>query len=141
MKIELAQFSDLAQIQTLDRHIPTDRLTSCIDGKTVMVLRNTDGSVVGVLRWSLFWQTLPFLDLIFLAEPYRRRGYGTAMMDAWEANMQREGYADVLTSTQSDEDAWHFYEHRGYRRVGAFLPPKQEADEWIYGKSLVSETV
>ena len=46
------------------------------------------------------------------------------------------GYKYVMTSTQADEDAWGFYEKLGYRKVGGFLPPEQEAEEWMYVKEL-----
>lgn len=48
------------------------------------------------------------------------------------------GFSAVMTSTQADETAWIFYEKRGYRRIGAFLPPLQEAEEWMYWKDLES---
>ena len=56
------------------------------------------------------------------------------MMRKWEETMLVMGYKYVLTSTQSDEDAWRFYEKLGYQRIGGFFPPEQEAKEWIYGK-------
>ena len=46
------------------------------------------------------------------------------------------GYKYVLTSTQSDENAWKFYKKLGYHKVGGFFPPEQEAEEWIYLKQL-----
>ena len=92
--------------------------------------------VVGVLRYSLFWQTIPFLDLIFLNEFCRGHGQGTALMERWEEDMRRAGFGQVMTSTQADETAWQFYEKRGYRRCGSFLPPQQDADEGMYVKSL-----
>jgi ribosomal protein S18 acetylase RimI-like enzyme len=46
------------------------------------------------------------------------------------------GYPYVMLSTQEDETAFIFYEKIGYRRIGAFLPPEQEADEIMYLKEL-----
>ena len=42
------------------------------------------------------------------------------------------GYKYVMTSTQADEDAWKFYEKIGYHRIGGFVPPEQETEEWMY---------
>ena len=135
MNIEVALLCDIHAIAELDCHIPADRLAHCIQNENVMILK--DGrSVAGVFRYSLFWQTIPFLDLIFLAEPFRHQGYGTQMMERWENDMKRAGYTYVMTSTQADEDAWRFYEKRGYHRSGGFFPPDQEAEEWIYLKKL-----
>lgn len=58
------------------------------------------------------------------------------MMRKWEETMSTIGYKYVLTSTQSDENAWKFYEKLGYHKVGGFFPPEQEAEEWIYLKQL-----
>ena len=47
-----------------------------------------------------------------------------------------KGYSYVMLSTQEDESAKYFYETLGYRRIGAFLPPEQDADEIMYLKEL-----
>ena len=100
-----------------------------------MVLKEGD-RVVGLLRWSFFWQTIPFLDLIRLDDEIRNQGHGSRMMRQWEEQMARLGYTYVMTSTQADESAWQFYEKLGYAQIGAFAPPDQEAPELMYGKSL-----
>ena len=58
------------------------------------------------------------------------------MMDHWEAVMQTMKYEYVMLSTQEDETVKYFYEKLGYRRIGAFLPPDQDADEIMYLKML-----
>ena len=135
MTITLANEFDLPSITRLDAHIPEKRLLACIRAGQVYVLKN-GASVIGVLRYSLFWQTIPFLDLIYLDADYRRRGHGSVMMQQWEHDMAARGYRHVMTSTQADEDAWQFYEKCGYRKVGGFFPPEQDAEEWIYRKEL-----
>ena len=138
--IALAEWKDQTEILALDRHLPPDRLRECIGNGQVYVLRdgNIDcGRIVGVLRYSFFWQTIPFLDLLYLEESYRRRGYGTGMMQTWEKDMANRGYRYVMTSTQADESAWRFYEKLGYRKTGGFFPPEQTAEELIYGKALL----
>ena len=138
MIIVRAKERDLPAIARLDCHIPPERLEACIREGMVYVLRERaeNEAVMGVLRFSLFWQSIPFLDLIFLRPSCRRRGFGQEMMQVWEGEMLAQGYTDVMTSTQADEDAWQFYEKLGYRRVGGFFPPEQAAEEWIYCKKL-----
>ena len=147
MIIELAKSKDKQKIVKLDSHIPSSRLDECIRNGQVYVLRDDSiknggqnhrvkDLVVGVLRYSLFWQTIPFLDLIYLDEAYRGKGFGSQMMGEWERSMKNCGYKYVMTSTQSDEDAWRFYEKLGYHKVGGFFPPRQEAEEWMYVKEL-----
>ena len=129
MTVKLAEMKDNRRIANLDRHIPPARLDECIEQGQVYVLEDTDDSVFGVLRYSFFWQTIPFLDLIYLDEACRGNGYGTEMMRKWECDMKACGYRYVMTSTQADETAWLFYEKLGYRRVGGFFPPDQDAEE------------
>ncbi len=136
MEISPAVPRDLQGILKYDRHIPTERLMDCIHGRQVYLLRDGE-TIVGVLRYSLFWQTIPFLDLLFLDETYRARSYGRQMMGSWETAMKQSGYRYVMLSTQADETAKTFYEKLGYRRIGAFLPPEQAADELLYLKDLL----
>ena len=147
MIIELAQSKDKQKIAKLDSHIPSPRLGECIWNGQVYVLKDDSiknggqnhrlkDPVVGVLRYSLFWQSIPFLDLLYIDEAYRGKGFGSQMMSEWEHSMKIRGYKYVMTSTQANETAWCFYEKLGYRKVGGFLPPEQDADEWIYLKQL-----
>ena len=138
MVIELAKISDIEKIAEYDRHIPAARLKESVENSRVYVLKTDDAErrIFGVLRYSLFWQLYPFMDLIFLDEAFRGQGFGSSMVARWENDMRSQGYRYVLTSTQADEDAWRFYEKLGYRKTGAFLPPEQEAEELIYMKGL-----
>ena len=147
MIIELAQSKDKPKIAKLDSHIPPSRLGECIYNGQVYILKDDfiknggqnhrlKDPVVGVLRYSLFWQTIPFLDLLYIDDAYRHQGFGIQMIHDWEETMKICGYKYVMTSTQADESAWRFYEKLGYHKVGSFLPPEQEAEEWIYLKQL-----
>jgi GNAT superfamily N-acetyltransferase len=135
MEIRLANAEDLAAILQYDRHIPPERVEACVCGGTVRIL--CEGScVLGILRYSLFWQSVPFLDLLYIDESHRALGWGSKMMRKWEREMADRGYSYVMLSTQEDETAKYFYEKLGYRRIGAFLPPEQDADEIMYLKEL-----
>ena len=137
MEIRLAMMKDIKQIQQYDRHIHHSRIEACIGNGQIMTL--CDGSeIVGVLRYNLFWQSIPFLDLLYIDKAYRGKGYGRQMMSDWEASMRCIGYPYVMLSTQEDETAKFFYEKLGYRRIGAFLPPEQDADEIMYLKELIT---
>ena len=143
MLIEIAKLADIQNIAKLDTHIPKERLTECVRLGHVYVLKDDsactppeNAPIVGTLRYSLFWQTIPFLDLLYISRAFRRMGHGTEMMRTWEEAMKKRGYEYVMTSTQADEDAWAFYEKLGYRRAGGFFPPEQDAEEWIYLKKL-----
>lgn len=135
LQIRLAKEKDKQQILQYDGHIHPDRVGQCIQNGFVYVL--CDGEkIVGILRYNLFWQTIPFLDLLFIDEACRGQGWGSRMMAHWEDAMLQAGYPHVMLSTQEDETAKFFYEKIGYRRIGAFLPPEQEAEEIMYLKEL-----
>lgn len=134
MEIRLAEAGDLQGILKYDSHVHPDRVRESVEDRRVYVL--WDQKIVGILRYSLFWQSIPFLDLLYLDEDYRGKGLGRRMMAVWEDDMEKLGYLYVMLSTQEDETAKYFYEKLGYRRIGAFLPPEQEADEVMYLKEL-----
>ncbi len=81
-----------------------------------------DDRPVGVLRYNLIWDITPFLTLIYLEEAYRGQGFGSKAMLHWESEMRALGYKMVMTSTQVDEQAQHFYRKLGYiDRGGVFF--------------------
>ena len=135
MEIRLADSRDKQGVIKYDCHIPQDKLDECIRNQRVYVLCD-EKKIVGILRYSLFWQTIPFLDLMYIDEAYRGQGYGSQIMGCWESAMTALRYPYVMLSTQEDESAKFFYEKLGYRRIGAFLPPDQDADEVMYLKML-----
>ena len=138
MEITLATPCHTDTIQHFDRHIPPDRLRECICNNQIYILSDNT-QVIGYLRFSLFWQTNPFLDLIYLDSNWRGQGWGTSMMRFWEEAMALQGYRYVMLSTQEDETAKYFYEKLGYKMAGSFLPPEQPVPELIYWKEIKPE--
>ena len=47
--------------------------------------------------------------MLFVDWSSQKQGYGRKLMEFWESDMKAQGYGMVLTSTQVDEDAQHFY--------------------------------
>lgn len=135
MEIRLAVAKDKKKVLKYDCHIHHNKVGECIHNGLVDVLCDDD-KIVGVLRYNLFWQSIPFLDLLFIDESYRCQGWGRKMMEKWETSMKCLGYPYVMLSTQEDETAKFFYEKIGYHRIGAFLPPEQEVEEIMYLKEL-----
>ena len=76
-----------------------------------------DGAVVGLLRWGLFWDQVPFMNLLWVVPKRRGQGIGTALVVAWEKSLRAAGHDLVLTSTMSDERSQHLY-----RRLGSSTP-------------------
>ena len=90
---------------------------------------------VGWLRWSYFWDAIPFMNLLYVVESERGRSIGKALVLKWETLMRSNGVERVLTSTLSNETAQHFYRKLGYRDTGSLLLP-DEALEIILTKTL-----
>ena len=63
MEIRLAESKDKQKIIKYDNHIHHNKMGECIWNQLVYVLCD-EKKIVGVLRYSLFWQSIPFLDLL-----------------------------------------------------------------------------
>jgi GNAT superfamily N-acetyltransferase len=60
-------------------------------------------SFPGFLRFSLFWGTVPYLDLIWVLQNDRRQGVGSVLFDFWEREMKKRGAKVLMTSSVRDE--------------------------------------
>jgi ribosomal protein S18 acetylase RimI-like enzyme len=58
------------------------------------------------------------MNILYLLEDYRNKGIGKELVNYWEIDMKNKGYKNVLTSTQSNENAQHFYRKIGYTEIG-----------------------
>jgi len=120
---------------TLDKHLSQSEFELKIRDKRGYVISDGD-KPIGVMRYNLFWDVVPFLNLIELEESYQRKGFGKQAMQHWENEMCNLGYMLVLTSTQSDEQAQHFYRKIGYEDAGCLLINRDEPSEIFLVKRL-----
>lgn len=102
---------------SLDAHLKEEEFEKKVRDKQGYVLLE-EGKVIGILRYNLFWDSIPFCTMLFLDENYRDKGNGTKLMSHWEYDMKVQGYDMVLVSTQADETAQHFYRKLGYKDCG-----------------------
>ena len=122
MDIRIAEMRDAGALLAHDRHITRARLERKIADRQILVLLDGE-NFAGWLRWGLFWDEHPFMNLLYLLEPYRGKGLGRALVTDWERRMKAEGHEVVMTSTQANECAQFFYRHMGYADVGSFALP------------------
>lgn len=132
--IRTADPGDLPALARRDRHIAPRELEHSVRLGRVYVAEEW-GNLAGWLRWNLFWDNTPFMNLLFVLDCLRGRGLGRALTEHWEGQMRQAGYGAVMTSTQAGEYAQHFYAKLGYEAVGGFLPPG-EGYELIFYKKL-----
>ena len=123
---------------TLDRHIPDAELTLKIRDNRCYIIK--DGNKpIGVMRYNLFWDLIPFLNLIYFEEPFRSKGHGTKAMLHWENEMRQFGHKIAMTSTMVEESSQHFYRKLGYKDCGCLIkdfPPYVETMEMFMMKQL-----
>ena len=105
---------------TLDKHLNENEFALKIRDKRAYVIGDGN-NLVGILRYNLFWDNTPFLTLIYFEEASRGKGFGKQAMLFWENEMRKLGYKMVMTSTQVDEQAQHFYRNLGYMDRGSIF--------------------
>ena len=120
IEIRYVQLEDKTFWYQLDRHLPEQAFEGKVRDRQGYVLL-VDGEPTGLLRYNLFWDNTPFCNLLFVRESHQRKGLGTLLMTHWEQDMKAQGYGMLLTSTQVDEGAQHFYRKLGYRDCGGFV--------------------
>ncbi|MFV0399878.1 MAG: GNAT family N-acetyltransferase [Oscillospiraceae bacterium] len=119
-RMEYAGEGELEQYLTFDGHISREEWRRKQRDSQVYLVWDDDAAV-GYLRYGLFWDSIPFLNMIFFIPGYRGRGFGRQAMLQWEEEMRALGHEAVMTSTQADEEAQHFYRRLGYRECGVLL--------------------
>jgi GNAT superfamily N-acetyltransferase len=129
-----ANDSDLPFLREVDRHVPREVLAEVVSSGRVLVAE-LDGAAVGCLRWGLFWDAVPFMNLLFVVPECRGERVGTTLVETWEEAQRAAGHSFVLTSTVAAETAQHLYRRLGYVDTGALLLPG-EATELILRKDL-----
>lgn len=126
--------------RSLDRHLSKQEFKNKqMRGECYVLVENQRN--IGVLRYGLFWDNTPFLNLIVLSPEVRHKGLGRAAVLAWEKEMHAKGYPVVMTSTQADEPAQHFYRKLGYKECGCLvlhdIPEMAQPMEIFFIKRLV----
>ncbi len=126
--IRYAAQSDAPYWYSLEKHMAKSEFDLKVRDRRCYLIGDGDRPV-GILRYGLFWDNTPFLNLLYLEEGGRGKGFGTKAMAHWEKEMRALGYEAVMASTQADEKAQHFYRKIGYRDCGCLMADEQEALE------------
>lgn len=137
-EIRYVQSADKKFWYSLDKHLPEKEFKDKVDNKRGYVLLE-NSKPIGLLRYNLFWDNTPFCTMIFVEWNYHGKGYGKRLMKHWESDMKSQGYGMLLTSTQVDEEAQHFYRKLGYKDCGGFIidiPKYEQPMEMFFIKSI-----
>ena len=133
MTIRYANKKDLEILSDFDDEISKDELSNSINLKRIIVIYEDD-YFIGWLRYNLFWDNIPFMNLLYIMDDERKKGYGTKLVSFWERNMKEQGYKFVLTSSMSNEEGQFFYRKLGYVDRGSLLLPKEPLEIIFYKK-------
>ena len=87
----------------------------------VMTAINSDGKLIGCLRYSLFWDEVPLLNMLVIDETFRQLGAGTGLLLFWEAEMKKAGYSLLMTTAAHNRTDQHFFRKMGYQDAGSFI--------------------
>ncbi len=121
LKIQYANDADYDYIKEHDRHVLESLIARKIKENEIFIIRDQQNVNMGWLRYGYFWDSIPFLNMIWLDEQYRGKGAGKEAVLFWEQRMKERGSGKVMTSTLANEQAQHFYRKLGYKDSGCLL--------------------
>ena len=111
---------DIAFWSVRDRHLSDKEfMLKCRDKRGYIIGDNE--MPVGIMRYNLFWDMVPFLTFLYIDDACQRKGFGRQAMLHWENEMRKQDYKMLMTSTQVDEEAQHFYRKLGYMDKGGIF--------------------
>ena len=118
---ELARFNEM---KTGDRHWSL----------LVLSLTDANAQIIGGLVGESFWNAV-HVELLWVAEQHRRRGYGRRLMEKAEGEARARGANLVYLNTFSFQ-APAFYERLGYQQFGELADTPKGAKRMWYVKKL-----
>ncbi len=115
----------------LDKHLSIAQFEKKVRDRHGYIL-SVDDMPIAILRYNLFWDNTPFCTMLYVSQSYQNRGYGTALMNYWENEMQTLGYDLLLVSTRADETSQYFYRKIDYIDCGALDIVNQATELILY---------
>jgi GNAT superfamily N-acetyltransferase len=99
----------------------------------VLAVRDETGRLIAGLTAEIFWNAL-YIDILWVDEDHRRRGYGAALLRRAEDAGRAES-CDVAYLSTFDFQAPGFYERYGYDVLGELqdVPPGSRS-RWLCKK-------
>lgn len=120
MEIKIVTDQDKEFVMSIDKHIDDISYANRVYTKSGYVIWEKDRRI-GIILHCVIWDRIPFMNLIWLSEEHRGKGFGRGTILAWEEEMKNRGYRMVLISTQVDEDAQYLYRKLGYIDCGGWV--------------------
>lgn len=108
IQVRIAVDDDLTFVGQ-DGYVAPDVLRRKIAAGEVFIAES-EGMAAGYLRLELLWSSIPYIALIRVNEPVRRRGVGRALVQFVERQLLARGHSVLYSSSQANEpepQAWH----------------------------------
>ena len=116
--VRLARETDIPALQKLDRWPKEHVWRQKIVAGEVIVLE-LEGRVIGLIRYTVLWTTVPFMGLIEIEAAHRGKGYSRILLSFLKDHLRAQGFVALLSSSQTDEpepQRWHL--HMGFSSNG-----------------------
>jgi ribosomal protein S18 acetylase RimI-like enzyme len=117
-----------------DRHVHSDTLKKKISDKQI-IIADSENKIIGWLRFGFFWDSILSMNMLFIEEESRNKGISKKLVQFWETEMKKKKHKVVMTTSQSDEEAQHFFRKLGYADTGSLTCAKEPL-EIIFIKKL-----
>ncbi len=137
--IRFATPDDFQLVRTFDPHskyIDPVRIQHKLDAQEV-ILAFEGTQPVGIIKFSYFWATRPYMDLIWVNAKLRGQGIGSKLLTFLETYLVENGYTTLMTSSQENEpepQAWH--KQHGFSEAGVLsginLPMENTREIFFY---------
>lgn len=144
IEIRFAEEKDFELVRRFDPHseyIDPEKIRTKISSKEV-ILAFDKNTPVGMIKFSYFWGTRPYMDLIWVSENLRGQNIGSMMLAFFEKYLLENGHTYLYTSSQENEPApqkWH--QSHGFQKCGtlsALNLPHEETNEVFFYKHVAN---
>ena len=78
IKIRFAVSQDYNYLVHKDHHIQPEVIEKKIEDAEIIVVLDNEQNI-GWLRFNYFWDEIPFMNMLWIEEDYRRKGIGTRL--------------------------------------------------------------
>jgi L-amino acid N-acyltransferase YncA len=140
--IDFADISDLRAYRNFAPHskyIDPNRIKRKIKGKEIILAKNGN-DMVGLLKFTYFWSTRPYIEFIFVNENLRGMGIGRQLLDFLEHYLIENEYAYVFSSSEEkDSHAISWHKRNGFKEMGVLKDlnlPHDDTAEIFFSKKI-----
>lgn len=119
--IRFARLKDFKAARLFDPHseyIDKEKIRNKISQKEIIIAEDNN-KIVGIIKFSYFWQTRPYMDLIFVDSKYRKTGLSKKLLDFLIKHLVENGYSYLFSSSEKQEStAQNWHRHMGFKDMG-----------------------